>query len=88
VSGWFAVGDEDAAGLERELARELPDGHVLKGVSVRAIARRFDQDDVVFRLEDGRLCVVHLTWNVEREPAWPSTSFVAKLPVDDVDEET
>lgn len=50
-------GDE-AQTLERELARELPAGHVLKAAKVRAVARRLDpppagedqldRDDVAF----------------------------------------
>jgi hypothetical protein len=80
MSRWSPVTGADAASLERELARELPAGHVLKELKVRAIARRFDRDDVAFELDDGRRCVVHLTWNVESEPLWPHCEFISKLP--------
>jgi hypothetical protein len=86
MSGWRSLAGADAQLLERELARELPPGHVLKVVGLRAIARRFDRDDIAFKLDDDRLCVVHLTWNVERDPRWPHTEFVTELPEDDGDD--
>ena len=73
---WIPVSGDAAANLERELARELPDGHVLLAVPVRAIARRDDADDVVVETADGRRCIVHLTWNVETDPRWPRCEFV------------
>ena len=83
MSGWSPVSGADAVNLERELARELPVGHVLKPMKVRAVARRFDSDDVAFELDDGRRCVVHLTWNVESDPRWPHCEFVSRLPEDE-----
>lgn len=77
---WKSVGEIDAGILERELARELPAGHVLKNCTVRALARRLDRDDVVFELEDGRRCVVHLTWKIETDPRWPRYEFVRAWP--------
>lgn len=70
---WYSV--EDAAPLNRELARELPVGHCLYQVRVNAVARRQDCDDVLFSLEDGsgRVAVVHLTYAVESDPVWPLT---------------
>lgn len=75
MSLWVPVTDRDAEVLERELAREL-----------RAVARRFDRDDVAFELDDGSLCVVHLTWKVERDPRWPQCDFVSELPEDEAEE--
>ena len=45
---WIPVSSGGA--LERELALELPTQHILKGISVRAIARRLDNDAVLFEL--------------------------------------
>lgn len=70
--------------LERELQRELPTGHVLQGHAALAIARRQARDDVVFVLDDGRICVVHLTWSVETNPNWPYCFFVREFPRDGV----
>jgi hypothetical protein len=79
---WDPVDDAAAEALTQELLRELPIGHVLTGVQVRAVARRRDNDDVAFKLDDGRLCVVHLTWRAETDPEWPRAEFVVDpLPV-------
>lgn len=67
-ANWRAVTLEEQAGLARALARELPLGHRLEGVSAIAIARRADQDDVLYRLSDGRFASVHLTWTVNVLP--------------------
>lgn len=83
MSGWSRISGREAETLERELLRELPTGHVLTMLPVRAFARRLDRDDVAFELEDGRRCVVHLTWRVEADPDWPHWAFVNELPEDD-----
>ena len=65
-------------GLEIELRRELKPGHPLYGLSVEAIGRRYDQDDVLFELLDdsGRVAEVHLTWAGESEkPPYPCTAL-------------
>jgi hypothetical protein len=72
---WFAATPKEQAGLEAEFALELPAGHVLARVPVTCLARCRDQDDVLFRLDDGtgRVALVHLTWKCgpEREPTFP-----------------
>ena len=66
-----------ASGLEEELTRELNPAHILFERKAVAVARRLDQDDVLFWLPDGpaTLAVVHLTWTGRRELSadWPST---------------
>jgi len=77
---WQSVADKiaEAAGLERELSRELSAGHQLYGVPVRVLGRRQDCDDVLFALDDGtgRVAVVHLTWthSPPDKPPWPVTA--------------
>jgi hypothetical protein len=65
--------------LVRELQQELSDQHVLHGVLVMALARRVDQDDVLFATADPckPLAVVHLTWkgSTETDPRWPHTTL-------------
>jgi hypothetical protein len=65
-------------GLVRELQRELTEQHVLYGVPVIPLARRADQDDVLFATGDPSkpLAVVHLTWrgSTEIDPRWPITT--------------
>src|SRR5437868_14416611 len=61
-----------------ELLLELKPGHPLFGLPVAPVARRYDQDDVLFEVLDGsgRVAEVHLTWAGGRErPPWPSTSL-------------
>jgi hypothetical protein len=69
---------EDKPAFEAELRRELKPGHPLFGLPVAALARRYDQDDVLFELLDGsdRIAEVHLTWAGEKEkPPWPRTAL-------------
>jgi hypothetical protein len=50
-------------------------------VPVVALARRRDQDDVLFGLADGRVAEVHLTWSgkVEADSRWPRTTIFASI---------
>jgi len=63
--------------LEKQLVKEVPEGHLLRGTSVRAVAQRQDCDDVLFELLDGsdRVAVVHLTYSDNISPAWPQTKL-------------
>lgn len=50
-----------------QINRELPAGHVLKGANLDPVARRLDNDDVLFEVVGGDkpLAVVHLTYGKE-----------------------
>jgi hypothetical protein len=63
---WIDLPDTGTA-LEEELHQELSPGHPLHGQQVTALAKRMDNDDVLFSLKDGRLAVVHLTWSGQTE---------------------
>ena len=69
--------EERTQALERELRREMSGRHVLCGRSCVVIAARGDRDDVLFLVDGARLAIVHLTWSLESDPAWPSTSFIS-----------
>jgi hypothetical protein len=71
----------DLSGLEQELAREVSEEHSLFGVAAVAVARRSDNDDVLFVLptHDPLLAVVHLTWSRESSGRWPSTRFYSSV---------
>lgn len=76
----FADGPEDqarATKIAERLKKDLPNGHVLSGLELKAVARRNDQDDVLFEVFGGDqpLAVVHVTWQRETDPRWPSTKF-------------
>jgi len=76
---WYAPSDPGT--LERELAAELSPEHVLAGVKVKVIARRQDQDDVLFELLDGsaRVAVVHLTYAGRGNSQWPRATLFENL---------
>ncbi|TRW95232.1 hypothetical protein FNJ84_16960 [Paracoccus sp. M683] len=63
--------------LTKELKRELSPAHILHGVDLVAIGRKARRDDVLFRLHDGRVAQVHLTWRPETDPIWPFTVIYA-----------
>ena len=66
---WIAVDDSEGQRFEDEYAAEIAKGHPLYGVPAKAIARRTDSGDVLFRLLR-HLCdyaVVHLTWSGREE---------------------
>jgi hypothetical protein len=52
-------------GLNRQLEKELSRGHILFGKDVKTIARRQDNDDVLFAVFDSdfKYAKVHLTWS-------------------------
>ncbi|MCE3290735.1 MAG: hypothetical protein K0R83_2747 [Caulobacter sp.] len=81
---WSAIVGASAserAGLARELTTEVGPNHVLFGQTPEAIARRIDTDDVLFRLSDGRVAEVHLTWSQSQESDtfFPATTLYASL---------
>lgn len=62
---WYYYPDaKEAAHLDAELQRELPEGHLLFGVPIEPFAARDGTDDVLFRHRDEptRFTVIHLTW--------------------------
>lgn len=61
--------------FERELERELHSTHFLYGKNSKAIAKFSPNDDVAFRLMDGSVAVVHLTYSVEKNSKYPSYSL-------------
>ena len=87
---WESIADEgERSRLKKELCRELCPTHVLYGLKVTALGRRRRRDDVLFRLADGRLAQVYLTYRAETDPRWPWTdvfqSFEAWQAVPPVD---
>jgi hypothetical protein len=73
--------DHEQMLLQTELNTELDEAHPLFGNPALAIARRYDRDDVLFQLSDGRVAEVHLTWRGAREtdPRWPRTVIYASI---------
>jgi hypothetical protein len=82
---WYSIegADDLQEGLDAELEREIPHGHVLDGRRAHCIGRRVDNDDVLYVLdgEGPEVAVVHLTWRRTREtsPSWPWTDVFRNL---------
>jgi hypothetical protein len=77
---WRALPPERAEALLREVRIELSPGHPLYGADLAAIAVSRIADDALFRLDDGRVAKVHLTWSraAEQKP-WPSHRIYASF---------
>ena len=78
---WLDPWHRELSGLERELASEVSPQHPLFQLEAVAIARRIDNDDVLFFLPASipSLAVVHLTWRTETVAEWPLTRFYSSL---------
>ena len=72
LEGWLWIEDDAAVALEDEFHRELSDAHPLKGVRVRAVARRTIRTTCSSQSEESaRVYCVHLTWSAQSDSAWP-----------------
>jgi hypothetical protein len=74
--GWYEPDEElHRQEMVEELQEEVGEGHVLKGLNVRLVARYRGTDDALFALDDGRIAQVHLTWSdeMETDPRFPAT---------------
>lgn len=67
--------------LESELNREVSEKHILHSVEAVLVARRVDNDDVLFFLPKSKkpFAVVHLTWSKEDSITFPLTRFFSSL---------
>lgn len=65
--------------FEAELVREMAASYPLWGKKIKAIAKRRDCDDVLFKVDKGErtsFVVVHLTWSRQVEPVgYPRCEF-------------
>lgn len=78
---WKADLDEaHRLSLLRELHRELPEGHILRGRTCKPLAVLVrDPDTVAIELDCGGYAAVHLTWHKEADPKWPHTTLYETL---------
>ena len=74
--GWELIQGENSAFFEDELASEPCAEHLLYKKEAKVIARKSDRDDFLFYIQDLQepYCVVHLTWQKETKPLWPSVT--------------
>lgn len=59
--------------LEKQLRKELHKSHYLNKFSncVKAIAKRYDNDDVIFEIREFGYALVHLTWAKQDSNKFP-----------------
>ena len=68
---WRDVEGDEAAALQAELKRELCPDLSLDGLEAEPWLICWPDKDVAFALSDGRVALVHLTFNPETSPAYP-----------------
>jgi hypothetical protein len=73
--GFTEKQQERAMLLSSRLRSDLPQGHLLSGLDLMAVAARTDRDDVLFEVigVEKPLALVHMTWRKETDPRWPQT---------------
>jgi hypothetical protein len=80
---WLLPWQPAAPGPEFELAKEVHAQHPLYPRTAVTVARRIDNDDVLFFLRDNEppLAVVHLTWrgSPESSPERPATKLFSSI---------
>ena len=66
--------------LTQQLKLEIASNHVLANKKVKTIARRNDNDDVLYKIIDKvpTYAIVHLTWKQSKHtnPKWPRTKIL------------
>lgn len=73
---WLLINDAVAERLQQELVKELSQEHILYGTKAQAIAKREDNDDVVFWISAiDQYAVVHLTYAQETSKTFPITKL-------------
>ena len=81
---WDAIemDEENIESYIKELKIELSDNHFLNNKSFELIAKKMNNDDIVLKLEDGRIAVVHLSWKSKKE----NNNFpISRLYKDEID---
>ena len=72
---WFTM--ESNGIFEKELIHEISKEHILHEKKAKAIAKREDCDDVLFKIGETEYAVVHLTWSSKKETTsnYPRTTI-------------
>jgi len=60
-----------SSSLLKEAVRECAEGHPLCELIAEAVAKCEANDDVLFRLSDGRFAKIHLTWAAQNTAGYP-----------------
>ncbi|HHB2103583.1 TPA: hypothetical protein ACOQ5I_002762 [Bacillus cereus] len=73
---WWVIPNNLAEVLNNELNRELSTKHILYGKKAVAVAKREDNDDVIYWIiELEKYAIVHLTYTNETSSEYPKTQL-------------
>jgi hypothetical protein len=74
------IGSSYLQTFAEQLARETSHGHELYGLPVALIGRG-NGDDALFKILDGsgRVAEVHLVWQGQQRPPWPSSAIFPSI---------
>jgi hypothetical protein len=73
---WWVISNNIAESLTIELKKELTPSHILYGKKAVAVARRQDNDDVVYWINElNQYAIVHLTYTKENSSQYPKTQL-------------
>ncbi|MBM6619199.1 hypothetical protein JR050_16170 [Bacillus sp. RD4P76] len=73
---WWLIDSKMSATLDEELKKEISPDHILFGLKAEAVARREDNDDVVYWISEiQKYAVVHLTYSKEASNEFPLTNL-------------
>ncbi|WP_324728257.1 hypothetical protein VO178_15650 [Lysinibacillus fusiformis] len=76
---WWLISKCISESLNDELKKELSQQHILYGKKAIVVARREDNDDVIFWIETmNKYAVVHLTYSKETTSEYPVTSLYTR----------
>lgn len=74
---WRGIEGNEATALQAELKRELCPDHPLYGQDAEPWLISWPDKDVAFTLSDGRVALVHLTYDRETHPDYPAFKVFA-----------
>lgn len=76
---WYETNQD----LTQQLKIEIAANHILADKKVKTMARRDDNDDVLYKIldKDFSYAIVHLTWKQTKhnDPKWPRTRIFKNL---------
>ncbi|MCZ8347454.1 MAG: hypothetical protein O9346_13650 [Leptospiraceae bacterium] len=65
---WYIIeSDFEKEKIKEELFKEINNKHILFNKNVVPFIKRYDTDDVIFKLENESFALVHLTWSNKNE---------------------
>ena len=67
---WFLLPNDNNT-FKEEAEREISEEHFLYGYSLKAKAKCENNNDVLFKLNNGQYVIIHLTYNTSNSASYP-----------------